>query len=295
MFASLLAPPLLGTLVPLGSTPAATGSTLSNINVEVPATPPDFRGPPDTVTPPLQPPAPPSQPRGGSSVPAEEVNPYRRRGQDSGDTPETAAARRARDMLMRDHRRRERGGEEVSSTPVFHANPDAAERERRSQRATIKEPDPQLDLSLENWRDDPALSDQDYTLLNNFHEQLDKEKMETCARCDEKWFHIGLNDDRVCTSCINADKELDEDMLFLYSGANDIDSGQAAAGLEPLTQIEEMLIARVHCFVEVRQVRGVQYKYKGHVVNFLTNTPKVYNRLPLLPEDLDVILIRPAN
>ncbi|KAK1917295.1 hypothetical protein P3342_000008 [Pyrenophora teres f. teres] len=176
-----------------------------------------------------------------------------------------------------------------------HANPDAAERERRSWRATMKEPDPPLDLSSENWRDDPALSDRDYTLLNNFREQLDKEKMETCARCDEKWFHMGLNDDRVCTSCINADKELDEDMPFLYSGANDMDPGPAAAGLEPLTQIQEMLIARVHCFVEVRQVRGVQYKYKGHVVNFLTNTPKDYNRLPLLPEDLDVILIRLVN
>ncbi|KAK1917296.1 hypothetical protein P3342_000009 [Pyrenophora teres f. teres] len=119
MFASPPAPPLSGTLVPPGSTPAGTGSTLSNINVEVPATPPDLRGPPDTVKPPLQPPAPPSQPRGGSLVPAEEANPYRRRGQDSGDTPETAAARRARDMLMRDHRRQERRGEEVSSTSAL--------------------------------------------------------------------------------------------------------------------------------------------------------------------------------
>jgi hypothetical protein len=30
-------------------------------------------------------------------------------------------------------------------------------------------------------------------------------------------------------------------------------------------------------------------------VNFLTNTAKVYNRLPLLPKDLDVIIIRPFN
>jgi hypothetical protein len=42
-------------------------------------------------------------------------------------------------------------------------------------------------------------------------------------------------------------------------------------------------------------VRGVQYKYKGHIVNFLTNLPKVYNRLPLLLEDLDIIIIRLFN
>jgi hypothetical protein len=74
-----------------------------------------------------------------------------------------------------------------------------------------------------------------------------------------------------------------------------MDPGPAEPGLEPLTQIEEMLIARVHCFVEVRQVRGIQYKYKGHVVDFLTNTAKVYNRLPLLTQDLDIILIWPGD
>jgi hypothetical protein len=52
-------------------------------------------------------------------------------------------------------------------------------------------------------------------------------------------------------------------MPFLYSGANEMDPGPMPPSLEQLTQIEEMLIARVHCFVEVRQVRGVQYKYKA--------------------------------
>jgi hypothetical protein len=72
-------------------------------------------------------------------------------------------------------------------------------------------------------------------------------------------------------------------MPFLYSIENDLNPGMMPEGLEPMTQIEEMLIAQVHCYVEVRQIRGVQYKYKGHVVSFLTNTAKVYNRLPLLP------------
>jgi hypothetical protein len=65
--------------------------------------------------------------------------------------------------------------------------------------------------------------------------------------------------------------------------------------LPVLTQVEEMLIARVHVFMEVRQVRGQQYKYKGHVVNFLRDTGRVYNKLPLLPSDLEVILLRPSN
>jgi hypothetical protein len=38
------------------------------------------------------------------------------RGKDSNHTPETAAARTERGILQRDHRRRERGGEEASLT-----------------------------------------------------------------------------------------------------------------------------------------------------------------------------------
>jgi hypothetical protein len=72
---------------------------------------------------------------------------------------------------------------------------------------------------------------------------------------------------------------------------NCLDPG-SKADLPELTQVEEMLIACVHPFMEVRQVRGAQCKYTGHIVNFLRETARVYAKLPLLPHDLDV---RPAN
>jgi ATP-dependent DNA helicase PIF1 len=177
-----------------------------------------------------------------------------------------------------------------------HADLGAAYRNRQAKLDAFIVRDLPLDLFSEEWRDDPALPERDYQLLNKFHEKLHRERFETCSHCEEKWFHMGLDDNRVCTSCQKADKNLDEDnMPFLYSGANEMDPGPMPPSLEQLTHIEKMLIARVHCFVEVRQVRGVQYKYKGHIVNFLTNTSKVYNRLPLLAEDVDTITIRPFN
>ncbi|KAH5706128.1 hypothetical protein HBI81_243950 [Parastagonospora nodorum] len=121
--------------------------------------------------------------------------------------------------------------------------------------------------------------------------------METCTRCDERWFKIGLNADNVCTARVKVDRDLDQDEPYMFTNYNLMDPGlvPGEAVLPKLSQIEEMLISRVHCFVEVRQIRGQQYKYRGHVVNFLNNTAKVYNTLPLLPEDLDVIIIRPKN
>jgi hypothetical protein len=68
--------------------------------------------------------------------------------------------------------------------------------------------------------------------------------------------------------------------------------------LPELSQTEEMLIARVHVSVdsvEVCRVRGQQYKYSGHIVNFLRDTGRVYDTLPLLPRNLEVIILRPAN
>ena len=43
------------------------------------------------------------------------------------------------------------------------------------------------------------------------------------------------------------------------------------------------------------QVRGQQYKYRGHVVHFLRDVGKVYSELPLLPKDLDIVILRPRG
>ncbi|KAJ5237993.1 hypothetical protein N7489_008084 [Penicillium chrysogenum] len=56
-----------------------------------------------------------------------------------------------------------------------------------------------------------------------------------------------------------------------------------------------MLISFVHTIIEVRQVRGQQYFYRGHVAHFLVNIPKIYDRLPLLPTELDLVVLRPAD
>ena len=55
---------------------------------------------------------------------------------------------------------------------------------------------------------------------------------------------------------------------------NMMDPGPLPQGLPVLTTVKEMLIARVHVFMEVHQVCGQQYKYSGHVCNFLRDIGK---------------------
>ena len=62
-------------------------------------------------------------------------------------------------------------------------------------------PDPDIDITQESWKDGPALTDRDYTLLKGFHKRLDKDTMETCSRCMKCQFHMNLDENYVCQEC----------------------------------------------------------------------------------------------
>ena len=174
-----------------------------------------------------------------------------------------------------------------------NAGPTERRRMEVGEAERLRQPEPPL--PPETWRDDPALLAADWDCLTRFHRALEAEKMQTCERCSEWWFHMGLDADNVCASCLRTDSKRQSEEPFLFSAENFADPGEFPAGLPALSQVEEMLIARVHVFVEVRQYKGVQYSYRGHIVNFLANTGKIYSQLPLLPGDLDIILLKPAN
>jgi hypothetical protein len=166
-------------------------------------------------------------------------------------------------------------------------------RQRAQERLYVN--NPPLNKDSLDWRTNPALTDANKKILESFHRAIERETMETCVRCDERWFAMGLDDNNVCVKCRQADLKKEEDEPFLYSSINYANPGEVDPTLPKLTIVEELLIARVHTFVEVYLKRGAQYRYKGHVINFMRNVGKVYNKLPLLPGQLDVILLRPAN
>lgn len=116
-------------------------------------------------------------------------------------------------------------------------------------------------MDSSNLLSDPAFTPQDWQYLQSFHNALDELTLETCDRCNECWFDMGIGQEGVCARCLWADEDQE---TFLYGIENRMDPG-CLPDLPELTQVEEMLIARVHVLIEVRQVRGQQYKYKGHV------------------------------
>jgi hypothetical protein len=53
-----------------------------------------------------------------------------------------------------------------------------------------------------------------------------------------------------------------------------------------------MLIARIKPVMHVRYTRGHQLCYKDHIINLPQDITEVAERLPRLPQDLDIVIIR---
>jgi hypothetical protein len=126
-----------------------------------------------------------------------------------------------------------------------------------------------------------AVSASDKVLIHNFHKALNQIKMEFCSRCQEKWFNIDLSEAGICKKCRAKDEKKAPDEPFYFSAANNLDFGPIPSYLPELSPTEQMMISKVHTFTQVRQVRGAQYRYKGHCVNFARNIAKVFLFLSL--------------
>ncbi|KAL2046248.1 hypothetical protein N7G274_001695 [Stereocaulon virgatum] len=106
--------------------------------------------------------------------------------------------------------------------------------------------------------------------MTDFYGELGKLRREVCDVCKEIGFNMRLQDggtQAVCVRCRNA----------------------------KLAMAEEMLIARADIEMEMSRVRGCQFKYKGHVISWMQNVPKLVHRLPSLPHELQVLIIKPTS
>ncbi|KAH7874021.1 uncharacterized protein C8R40DRAFT_1028588, partial [Lentinula edodes] len=100
---------------------------------------------------------------------------------------------------------------------------------------------------------DPALRPPEKDLVNNFRAALANIKLETCSTCFECAFDISLKGGRECGRC-RADKG---DPVKKWSVENKVHpSHEVPACLKGLTEIEEMLIARVKPIMQIRYTKG---------------------------------------
>ncbi|KAK3910184.1 Halomucin [Frankliniella fusca] len=82
---------------------------------------------------------------------------------------------------------------------------------------------------------------------------------------------------------------------FLFTKDNDMDPLDVPDELKSLTYIEKQLISRIHPVTSLYRVKRLQYKYKGHVINFPQDVQHVADTLPYLVEDLSHVVVVRLN
>jgi hypothetical protein len=156
--------------------------------------------------------------------------------------------------------------------------------------------------------DDCAVSAREQELLRVLDEKLADIKYETCNTCLEEAFDMHVKDG-MCAAC-SRDKE---DPVRKWSAENGVHPGiycfstskyniwlicclilalDIPPCLKGLTDMEEMLISRVKVCMQVRWTKGRQLCYQDHIVNFHQDITQIAQKLPRLPEDTDIVIIR---
>ncbi|XP_015793934.1 uncharacterized protein LOC107370453 [Tetranychus urticae] len=124
-----------------------------------------------------------------------------------------------------------------------------------------------------------------------FDRIIEKNDWHFCEHCKRRFLNLtitsvsvhGLNSQNWCNKCVkNPD---------LYTDANFMDPREQPEVLKNLTMVEEMLIAKVHPVVRLYKIKGQQFAYSGHVVNFEQDITNLHTKLPVNPKDLRGIII----
>lgn len=145
------------------------------------------------------------------------------------------------------------------------------------------------------WQGPGPVHSSDWANIQDMRRMLNSIEMEFCTRCKERWFEMQLVDG-ICRACrCLRDKKMAYGDPFLMGWHNQMDPGLVPTELACLTTLEEMIIARVHLHLQVWRVRGLQYHYTGHCVSFWQNSADFISILPTLPENINLLLLRPSS
>ncbi|KAJ7848751.1 hypothetical protein B0H14DRAFT_2197949, partial [Mycena olivaceomarginata] len=110
------------------------------------------------------------------------------------------------------------------------------------------------DLRVVDLPSDAAVSFNGAECIKNFDAALDAFNCEKCGSCREEGFDVKLKSPDLCTRCFN-----DKHEVRVWSDANNVNpmpEGLRPECIKNLTDMEEMLIARVKPVMQVRWTRG---------------------------------------
>ena len=124
-----------------------------------------------------------------------------------------------------------------------------------------------------------------------FHKQQYDWKVKQCNICHETWpSRIIQPHSQNVYECLRCRRDKLNPKKF--SKANNMHPGEVPESLQGLTQVEEMLIARISPIMYVYRKHGGQRGYKGHVLNLSQDIQSLLDTLPQNVSDLPILILR---
>ncbi|CAB4410504.1 unnamed protein product [Rhizophagus irregularis] len=148
---------------------------------------------------------------------------------------------------------------------------------KRKERLALSNIEEQLNRQNELTQDDSdesRLPETDRKLLHNFRTKINSFINNCCSVYNERFPFIKLISGQ-CRHCY-----YDKNTVKKFSADNNMDPGDVPEELRDLTEIEEILIARIFPIVSVYCLHGGQYAYRGNVINFSQNVEEFATQLP---------------
>ncbi|KAJ7589921.1 hypothetical protein C8J56DRAFT_783711, partial [Mycena floridula] len=120
--------------------------------------------------------------------------------------------------------------------------------------------------------DDSAIPSRHTHYLQQFNNALNKLHLKKCSCCREEGFSVKLRGQTGECGMCNRDKKVPK----LWSDENHVNpTNSVPECLKGLTDMEEMLIARMKTIMQVRWTKGRQLCYQDHIVNLPQNIDEV--------------------
>lgn len=171
--------------------------------------------------------------------------------------------------------------------------------------ALLNSSDPPLEHPY-HLADSVACTDLDFDCIMDFEKHImhHRELRTLCIDCKEMWFFQDLRKTgplagvcRPCRDIRDPPKKRVDGMPKLMSATNNMDPGPDYThwNLPTLSKIEALLIARVHCSVQVWSLRGVSWKSKAHCIHFPREVDDVFVSVPLYATDIEILVLKPAQ
>jgi len=167
----------------------------------------------------------------------------------------------------------------------------------------LDQPSPHNSEPLIDFSKPELWNERTQQIVDEFRVKLENFRLHICPTCSR---FQSFNRHTTSEECGHCASQRRKGKISRFGAANDMDPGKVCYPssatalilekvpnqLKGLTQLEQMLIARVNPVMTVYTIKGGQRKGSKHVINFPQNVSRLASVLPQLPDDVPLIVRR---